>query len=60
MSNIIKAVSIKNRTYYFFNDIINMKHFNPNNIKIDEKSFKNILTYYNGYETIKKGVKSHM
>ena len=60
MSNIIKAVSIKNRTYYFFNDIINMKHFNPNNIKIDEKSFKNILTYYNGYETIKKGVKSYM
>ena len=60
MSNIVKAVSIKNRTYYFFNDIINMKHFNPNNIKIDEKSFKNILTYYNGYETIKKGVKGHM
>ena len=25
------------QTYYFFDDIINMKHFDPNSIKIDEK-----------------------
>ena len=37
MSNIIKDLSIKNHTYYFFNDIINTKNFDPNNIKIDEK-----------------------
>ena len=27
MSNIFKDVSIKNETYYFFDDIINIKHF---------------------------------
>ena len=44
---------IKNRTYYFFNDIINIKNFHPDTIKIDEKSCKNILIYYIGYVTIK-------
>ena len=33
----IKDISIKNRTYYFLNDIINIKDADPNNIKIDEK-----------------------
>ena len=37
-----------------FNDIINIKHFDLDNIKIDEKSYKNILVYYIGYERIKK------
>ena len=45
MSNIAKDISIKNRTYYFYNDIINIKDFDPNNIKIDEKSHKNVLVY---------------
>ena len=40
MSNKVKDIDIKNRTYYFFNDIINMEKFNPNNIKMDEKSYK--------------------
>ena len=53
MSNKVKHVSIKNDSYYFFDDIINIKHFDPNNIKIDEKSYKNILIYYIGYVTIK-------
>ena len=39
--------------YYFFNDIINIKDFDPNNIEIDEKSYKNIFIYYNGYVTTK-------
>ena len=30
-----------------------MKNFDPNNIKIDEKSYKNIFIYYIGYATIK-------
>ena len=42
-----------NRTYYFFDDIINIKNFDPNNIKIDEKLYKNILIYYIGYLTVK-------
>ena len=53
MSNKVKDMSIKNRTYYFFDNIISMKKFNPNNNKIDEKSYKNILIYYIGYVTIK-------
>ena len=53
MSNKIKNIDIKNRTYYFFNDIINIKNFDPNNIKIDEKSYKDILIYYIGCVMIK-------
>ena len=53
MSNKVKDIDIKNRTYYFFNDIINMKNSDPNTIKLDEKSHKNILIYYIGYATIK-------
>ena len=40
MSNKIKDIDIKNHTYYFFEDFLNMKNFDTNNIKIDEKSCK--------------------
>ena len=30
-------MSVKNRTYYFFNDLIYIKDFDPNDIRIDEK-----------------------
>ena len=53
MSNKVINIDIKNHTYYFFNDITNIKISDPNNIKIDEKSYKNILIYYIGYVTIK-------
>ena len=53
MSNKVKDIDIKNQTYYFFDDIINIKNFDQNNIKIHEKSYRNILTYYIGYVTIK-------
>ena len=53
MSNKLKDIDIENHTYYFFNDIINIKNFDPNKIKIVEKSYKNILIYYIGYVTIK-------
>ena len=43
----------KKHTYYFFDDIINKKFFHPNNIKIDEKSYKIILIYHIGYVKIK-------
>ena len=52
MSNRFKNIDIKNHKYYFFEDIINIKKFDPNKIKIDEKSYKNILIYYIGYVTI--------
>ena len=48
-----KQINIKNCTYYFFNDIINIKDFDPSLIKIDKKSYKNIGIYYIGYITIK-------
>ena len=53
MSNKVKNIDIKSCTYYFFNDIINIKNLDPNNIEIGEKSYKNILICYIGYETIK-------
>ena len=53
MSNKVKDIDMKNRTYYFFNDVINIENFDLNNTKIDEKSYKNILIYYIGYMTIK-------
>ena len=43
MSNKVKDIYIKNRTYYFFDDVTNIKIFDPNNVKVDEKSYKNIL-----------------
>ena len=38
----IKEIDIKNRTYYFFDDTINIKFFDSNQIKIDKKSNKNL------------------
>ena len=45
MSNKFKNADIKNHTYYFFDYIINVKDFDPNKVKIDKKSQKNILHY---------------
>ena len=53
MSNKGKDKDIKDRTYYFVDDIINIKKLDLNNIKIDEKSCKNIFINYTGYVTIK-------
>ena len=43
--------------YYFFDDIIDVRNFDPNNIKIDGKSHKYILVYYIEYVTDLKYVK---
>ena len=53
MSNKVKYINIKHRTYYFFDDIINMKNFDLINIKTDEKPYRNTVIYYIGYVTIK-------
>ena len=50
----IKEINIKNRTYYFFNDMINIEDTYLNLLKLDKKSFKNIDIYYTGYIKIKK------
>ena len=49
----IKEINIKTRTYYFFDDMINIEDFDPNLLKIDKKSYKNINIYYIGYITMK-------
>ena len=36
-----------------------MKGFDPNNIKIDQQSYKNVLIYYIGYVTIKIDLKMY-
>ena len=49
----VKQIEIKDRTYYFYNDIVNLKNFESNLLKIDKKSYKSIDIYYIGYITIK-------
>ena len=50
----VKQINIKNQTYYFYNDMINIKNFNLVLLKIDRKSYKDIGIYNIGYITIKK------
>ena len=50
----IKQINIKNRTYYFYNNIIDLENLKSNLLKIDEKSYKDIGIYNIGYITIKK------
>ena len=50
----VRQINMKNRTYYFYNDMINIKHFEPNLLKIDKKSYKNYGIYNIGYIAIKK------
>ena len=47
-------IDIKNRTYYFYNDMINIKKSDSNLLKIDKKSYKDIGIYNIGYITFKK------
>ena len=41
----IKGINIKNRFYYFYDDMVNIKDFDSNLLKIENKSFKNIAIY---------------
>ena len=41
---------IKNRTYYYYNDIIDLAEFDESKIKVDEKDFNDIDIYYLGYK----------
>ena len=54
MGGEVKKIEIKNRTYYFYNEIINLKNFESNLLKIDKKHYKNNGIYYIGYIIIKK------
>ena len=53
-------MSVKNRTYYFFNHLINVEGSDSNLVKICEKSYKNIDIYYIGYIAIKGTYYEHI
>ena len=50
---VIKQINTKNRTYYFYNDIIDLVDFKSNLLKTDKKSYKDIGIYNIGYIRIK-------
>ena len=50
----VKELNIKNWTYYYFDDIIDIRKFESNLLKIDKKSHRDFDIYYIGYNTIKK------
>ena len=50
----VKQIDIKNRTYYFYNDMIDIKTFDSDLLKIDKKSYKDIGIYNIGYIQLKK------
>ena len=51
---IVKELNIKNQTYYFYYDMIHIRNFHSNFLKIDKKHYKDFDIYYIGYITIKK------
>ena len=50
----VKELNIKNQTYYFLDDMIDIRNFHSNLLKIDKKPYKDIDIYCIGYITIKK------
>ena len=50
----VKELNIKTQTYYFLDDMIDIRNFHSNLLKIDKKPYKDIDIYYIGYITIKK------
>ena len=49
--NNVRKISIKNHMYYLFDDLIIIKNLDANNVKINEKLYKNISAYCAGFET---------
>ena len=50
----VKQINIKNQSYYFYDDMVGIRNFYSNLLKIDKKSHKDIDIYYIGFITIKK------
>ena len=50
----VRQIKIKNRSYYLYNDMINLKDFESCLLKIDKKHYKGFNIYYIGYIKIKK------
>ena len=50
----VKQIDIKNQTYYFYNDQINLKDFDTRLLKVDKKDYKETDIYYIDYVTVKE------
>ena len=50
----IKQINIKNLTYYFYKNVIDLKNFDAKLLRVDKKSYKDIGIYNIGYVTKKK------
>ena len=49
-----RKINIKNRSYYLYNDQINLKDFDARLLRVDKKDYKEIDIYFIGYVTVKK------
>ena len=54
---VTKQLNIKNRTYYFYNDLINIKDFDARLLKLDKKTSMGLGIYYIGYVTKNLSIK---
>ena len=53
--NTLKENDIKNHPYCYINDFVilmDINDFNPKNIKVDTKLYKDVLVFYVGYEKL--------
>ena len=50
---VTKQLYIKNRTYYFYNDLINFKDFDAKLLKLDKNISMGLNSYYIRYVTKK-------
>ena len=48
----VRELNIKNQTYYYFDDMIDIKNFQSNLLKIDKKPYKDFDINYIGYISI--------
>ena len=46
-----RQLNIKNRTYYFHDDLINIEDFDPKLLELDKKSFNNNSMRYMSQKT---------
>ena len=44
-----RQLNIKNRSFHFYNDLINILNFEANNLKLDKKTSLGLDIYYIGY-----------
>ena len=50
----IKQINIKNWTYHFYNDQIDLKDFDARLLKVDKKDYNEIDIYHISYVLLKK------